>query len=163
MPMPRTYLFVPFSASKLWAPLVSLLVLLGLLGLGVAEWGMGRMWPLTALVGGVLVVFLLGALTERVYVSNTGITYRSLGKKFHLNWTEIQQWGYFRSARYGNVRLGPGDALKGHVFLYVERGTPADITEIMRVDDHRIVVYFRPALAALFEEKIGAPPSTRKG
>lgn len=163
MPMPRTYLFVPFSASKLWAPLASLLVLLGLLGLGIAEWGITRMWPLTALVGGVLVVFLLGALTERVTVSDAGITYRSLGKKHHLDWAEIQQWGYFRSARYGNVRLGPGDALKGHVFLYVERDTPADITEMMRVDERRIVVYFRPALAALFEEKLGAPLSTRKG
>ena len=163
MPMPRTYLFVPFSASKLWAPLVSLLVLLGLLGLGMAEWGIARMWPLTALVGGVLAVFLLGALTERVTVSDAGITYRSLGKKHHLDWTEIQQWGYFRSARYGNVRLGPGDALKGHVFLYVECDTPADITEMMRVDERRIVVYFRPALAALFEEKLGAPLSTRKG
>ncbi len=161
--MPRTYLFVPFSASKLWAPLLSLLVLLGLLGLGIAEWGITRIWPLTALVGGVLVVFLLGALTERVTVSDAGITYRSLGKEHHLDWTEIQQWGYFRSARYGNVRLGPGDALKGHVFLYVERDTPADITEMMRVDERRIVVYFRPALAALFEEKLGAPLSTRKG
>lgn len=159
--MSRTYLFVPFSASRMWAPLVSLLVLLGLLGLGMAEWGVERMWPLTALVGGVLVLFLAGALSERVTVSEAGVSYRSLGKRHHLDWPEIQHWGYVRSARYGNVRLGPGDALKGSVFLYVGTGTPPKSEGLMRIDATRILVYHRPELVALFEEKIG-PPLPRK-